>query len=363
MVSLKAKIILAFAGIYLVWGSTYLAIKFAIDTMPPFMMASTRFLTAGLLLFAVMMLMGRRRPEWKHWISATVLGTLLLAASNGGVVVATKHISTGMISLLIAMVPVYIAILEWLEDRTQKIQPKKIFGLLLGTLGICTLIGPESLLANSTLDWFGVAAVMLGSVSWSVGTIYSRRAHKPESLMVGIAMQMICGGLVLGLTSLIMGEHTQIATLNVSLKSVLAVCYLIVFGSIIGYSSFLWLLNHVSPSKVSTYAYVNPIVAIFLGWAFAGENITPQTMLAGSIILLSVWLITSGNGAAGVKKVTGESDAAEIEAADIDAESNAAQDTGSEGGSPTLVSESYALQKPVREAKTLVGIAEKRKVS
>lgn len=357
MASLKAKIILAFAGIYLVWGSTYLAIKFAIDTMPPFMMASTRFLTAGLLLFAVMMLMGRKRPEWKHWMSATVLGTLLLAASNGGVVLATKHISTGMISLLIAMVPVYIAILEWLEDRTQKIQPKKIFGLLLGTLGICTLIGPESLLANSTLDWFGVAAVMLGSVSWSVGTIYSRRAHKPASLMVGIAMQMICGGLVLALTSLIMGEHTQINTLNVSLKSALAVCYLIVFGSIIGYSSFLWLLNHVSPSKVSTYAYVNPIVAIFLGWAFAGENITPQTMLAGSIILLSVWLITSGNGGAVAAKTLSSAKSG----SELDSEPVLDEDAGSEYGSSSLGAENYAFSKGVRES-ALVGITEKRKV-
>lgn len=293
----KMKVILAFLGIYLIWGSTYLAIKFAIDTMPPFMMASFRFLTAGLGFFAVLMLLGHERPAKKHWLSALITGTLLLAASNGSVVMATKTISTGYISLLIAMVPVYVALLEWLEDRKQKVETKKICGLVLGTLGIITLIGPQNLFSAGGLagiNWFGIACVMFGSMSWSIGTIYSRRVEKPSSLMVGIAMQMICGGAVLGLVSLVMGEHSQIANLHVSMKSVLAVAYLIVFGSIIGYSSYLWLLNHVSPSKVSTYAYVNPIVAIFLGWAFAGETISMQTIAAGTIILASVWLITAG---------------------------------------------------------------------
>lgn len=290
----KAKIILAFLGIYVIWGSTYLAIKLAIDTLPPFMMASFRFLAAGLGFFAVLMMLGHERPKRRHWVSAAVLGTLLLSASNGSVVLATKTISTGYISLLIAMVPVYVAILEWLENRKQKIEPKKVCGLLLGTAGIVTLIGPHNLFIPGAINWFGIAMVMFGSISWSVGTIYSRKAEKPDSLMVGIAMQMICGGAVLGLVSLIMGEHNQIANLHVSTTSLLAVAYLIVFGSIVGYSSYLWLLNHVSPSKVSTYAYVNPIVAIFLGWAFAGETISAQTLAAGAIILASVWLITAG---------------------------------------------------------------------
>ncbi|MBX9951941.1 MAG: EamA family transporter [Candidatus Obscuribacterales bacterium] len=290
----KLKIVLAFVGIYLIWGSTYLAIKIAIDTMPPFLMASVRFLTAGLGFYAVLMLLGHERPKKRHWLSAFIMGTLLLAASNGSVVLATKSISTGYISLLIAMVPVYVAILEWLQNRKEKIEKLKICGLVLGTLGIITLIGPQNLLVPNGINWFGIAVVMFGSLSWSVGTIYSRKVEKPSSLMVGIAMQMICGGAVLGLVSLIMGEHYQIANLHVSMNSVLAVAYLIVFGSIVGYSSYLWLLNHVSPSKVSTYAYVNPIVAIFLGWAFAGETISAQTVAAGAIILASVWLITAG---------------------------------------------------------------------
>lgn len=293
----KTKVILAFLGIYLIWGSTYLAIKFAIDTMPPFMMASLRFLTAGLGFFGVLMLLGHQRPEKKHWLSALITGTLLLAASNGSVVLATQTIPTGYISLLIAMVPVYVALFEWLEDRKQKVETKKILGLILGTLGIITLIGPQNLLIPGGINWFGIACVMFGSLSWSFGTIYSRRVEKPNSLMVGIAMQMMCGGAVLGLVSLVMGEHTQIASLHVSMQSILAVVYLIVFGSIIGYSSYLWLLNHVSASKVSTYAYVNPIVAIFLGWAFAGETVSAQTVVAGAIILASVWLITAGSKA------------------------------------------------------------------
>lgn len=290
----KLKIIFAFIGIYLIWGSTYLAIKIAIDTMPPFMMASFRFLTAGFGFLAVLLLLGHERPKKQHWFSALILGTLLLAASNGSVVLATKTIPTGYISLLIAMVPVYVAILEWLENRKQKIETKKILGLILGTLGIVTLIGPQNLFVPGGINWFGIACVMFGSLSWSVGTIYSRRVEKPSSLMVGIAMQMICGGAVLGLVSMVMGEHTQIHNLHVSMQSVMAVLYLIVFGSIVGYSSYLWLLNHVAASKVSTYAYVNPIVAIFLGWAFAGETISAQTVAAGTIILASVWLITAG---------------------------------------------------------------------
>ena len=288
----KIKIILAFIGIYVIWGSTYLAIKFAIDTMPPFMMASFRFLVAGLGFLAVLMMLGHERPKKQHWLSAFVLGTLLLAASNGSVVMATKTISTGFISLLIAMVPVYVAILEWLENRKQKFERKKIAGLLLGTMGIVTLIGPQNLLVPGQINWAGIALVMFGSLSWSLGTIYSRKADKPSSLMVGIAMQMICGGAVLGLVSLLMGEHTQVAHMQFSMRSILSVLYLIIFGSIVGYSSYLWLLNHVSASKVSTYAYVNPIVAIFLGWAFAGETIGMQTILSGTIILASVWLIT-----------------------------------------------------------------------
>lgn len=290
--STRTQMILAFLAIYIIWGSTYMAIKVAIDTVPPFMMTAARFLVAGLGMYAVLRMTGTSRPTLRNWVECSLIGTLLLAFGTGGVVIAEKYVPTGMVSLLVAMVPVYVAVLEHISKGMPN--KKTLLGLLLGTVGIVVLIGPNSLMGHSSINWMGVGAVLLGSFSWAAGSVYSRKAQLPSSMMLSTAMQMICGGLVLALISVATGEHTAVEVSKISLNSVLAFVYLIVFGSLVGFSAYVWLLKNVSPSKVSTYAYVNPIIAVFLGWAMAGEQVTMQTFFAAAAILPAVWLITAG---------------------------------------------------------------------
>jgi drug/metabolite transporter (DMT)-like permease len=293
----KGKIVLAFLILYVVWGSTYMAIKYAIDTLPPFMMGSIRFLVAGFGLYAILRFSGQAKPALRHWLSAAVVGVLLLAVGNGGVVLASRYVPTGVVSLMVAMTPVYIAILEHMGKGLPG--GKTIAGLILGTLGIGLLISPAGLSSQAVsgiaFNWFGILAVMVGSFAWSLGSIYSRRAHLPQSTMLAISMQMICGGIALSLCSFGLGEHVNFNLAQVSVRSLWAVAYLIVFGSLVGYTAYLWLLKHVSPSKVSTYAYVNPVIAVFLGWLMAGEVVSPKILLAGAVITCAVWLITQGN--------------------------------------------------------------------
>jgi drug/metabolite transporter (DMT)-like permease len=307
------NIAIAFATVYILWGSTYLAIKLAIDTIPPLTMIATRFLIAGGGLYAALILAGAKHPKPQHWLYATILGFLLLSCGNCGVVLAERTVSTGMVSLLVAMVPVYIALLEHFGKSLPS--ARKLLGLVLGTIGVIVLIGPANLLGHGTIDIIGVATVMAGSFCWSLGSIISRTAPKPQSMLLATAMQMICGGAVIALVAFFTGEAAHFNAQAVSLTSLLAFFYLIIFGSIFGFTAYLWLLENVSPSKVSTYAYVNPIVAVFLGCAFIGESITPQTMLAAAIILSAVWLITSGKSPVSLKaKVTVKLPAPECDA-------------------------------------------------
>lgn len=326
--SLKScrNIIVAFAILYIVWGSTYLAIKVAIETLPPLMMASTRFIVAGILTYCFLPKGERTRPTLEQWRSAAIIGCLLLAAGNGGVVLSEKWIPSGIVSLIVAMTPMVIAILEFFAQRTKareeqavgehqkrlsgestepnhmkakqtatssvQTESRKIFGLLLGTAGIAMLVSPDSF-SSGHMEFLPMGLLLLASLSWSVGSLYSRSAAKPASTMLFVAMQMVCGGLALGALSLLTGEHLTFNIRAVSSASLLALAYLIVFGSILGYGAYIWLLQHVSPTRVSTYAYVNPVIAVLLGWAAAGEPITLRTLAATPLILCAVWLINS----------------------------------------------------------------------
>jgi drug/metabolite transporter (DMT)-like permease len=210
---------------------------------------------------------------------------------NGGVVLAEQHTATGLVSLLVAMIPVYVALLEHIGKGIPNL--KTILGLLLGTGGIIALVGPDSLFGHSSNSLFGIAACCLGSFGWSLGSIYSRKANLPKSPFLATAMQMLCGGVLMSLVSYILGEFTNANVLAFSTSSIGGLFYLILFGSIIGFSSFTWLLSHIPAGKIATYAYVNPIVAVFLGWLMLGEKVTIQTGYAGILILAAVWLITS----------------------------------------------------------------------
>ncbi len=286
----------ALGAVYLIWGSTYLAIRFAIETIPPFLMAASRYLTAGALLYGWSRLRGAPRPSLVHWRSAGVVGALLLLVGNGGVVWSEQRLSSGLAALLVSTEPLWIVLFVWLRDRGQRPGGRVIAGLLLGFTGLVLLVRPSS---SGGLDPLGVAAVLVASLSWAWGSLYSQRAKLPSSPVLSTAMQMLCGGALLLLAATLTGEPAHFALSQVSTRSLLALAYLVVFGAIIAFTAYVWLLRTASPVLISTYAYVNPVVAVFLGWAMAGEPITRGTLIAAAVILTGVALISSAQGKKG----------------------------------------------------------------
>lgn len=281
---------IALGAVYLIWGSTYLAIRFAIETIPPFLMASLRYLTAGAMLYAWARLRGEPRPALIHWRSAVILGGLLLLLGNGGVVWAEQRVSSGLVALLVSTEPLWIVLLVWRRDHGRP-AGRVLGGLLLGLIGLVLLVRPGS--ATGGIDPLGVVAVLVASVSWAWGSLYGQRAKLPSSPLLGTAMQMLGGGGLLLLASALTGEPARFHLAAVSMKSVLALGYLVVFGALIAFTAYVWLLRVAPPVLVSTYAYVNPLVAVFLGWALAGEPITRGTLIAAAVILAGVALISS----------------------------------------------------------------------
>jgi drug/metabolite transporter (DMT)-like permease len=283
----------AFAAIYLIWGSTYLAIRIAIETFPPFLMAGIRFLIAGAILYPWSKLHGAPQPSRAHWLAATVVGGLLLLGGNGGVVWAEQHVPSGLTALLIGTVPLWMVLLDWLRRNGVKPSNSVIVGLMLGFVGITLLIGPGKIAGGRQVDLVGAAVLILASLSWATGSLYSRRAQLPASPLLATAMEMLAGGALLFVAGLLAGEWTRFNLSALSLRSWLALGYLIVFGALVGFTAYIWLLRVSTPAHVSTYAYVNPVVAIFLGWAFAGEPLTARTLLAAAVIVAAVVIITT----------------------------------------------------------------------
>lgn len=283
----RSLLIAAFAAIYLLWGSAYLAIRFAIETMPPLLMAGLRFLIAGGFLYAFTRLRGAPRPTATNWRAAAVVGGLLLGA-NGAVTWAEQWVPSGLAALLIATVPLWMVLLSWLRggDRPSL---AIAFGLLLGLAGIGLLVGPSNLLGGTRIDPFGALALLLGALSWAAGSLYSRHAPLPKTALLGTGMEMLFGGAALFSAGLFRGEKLQLSA--ISRCSGLAFGFLVVFGSIVAFSAYFWLLRVTSPARASTYAYVNPVVAVFLGWAFAGEPVTGLTLFASALIVTAVAVI------------------------------------------------------------------------
>lgn len=289
----RTKIVLAFLALYLIWGSTYLAIRFAIETLPPFLMAATRFLAAGGVVYGWTRWRGAPAPSLRHWRSAAVIGALLLFVGNGGVTWAEQTVPSGVTALLIGTVPLWIALLDWLWHSGTKPDGKMVAGIAVGFVGVVLLIGPGELLGGESISLPGVGALMAATIAWSAGSLYSRTAPLPASPLMSTALQMLCGGALLLLLGLSMGEAAAVHPERISLRSVLSVFYLMIFGSIIGFSAYVWLLRVVSPSRVATYAYVNPVIAVLLGWAFAGEELTGRMVAAAAVIIAGVVLIIS----------------------------------------------------------------------
>lgn len=290
-------LIAAFASVYIFWGSTYLAIKYAIETLPPFLMAGIRFTTAGAILFAIARFSkDYETPKAAHWKTSFIVGTLLLLIGNGGVVFAEKYISSSLAALLVATEPFWIVLLSWLWLKKARPNLKTISGLALGFFGVWLLISGQpahGANADSSMQFFSAIAIIVAAMAWATGSIYGLRAPVPKSAILTAGMQMLAGGLVLFAVSLVSGEMAQFQFAQVSSNSWFGLAYLIVFGSLIGYTAYSWLLKNAQPSLVATYAYVNPVVAVFLGWLIAGESFTTQMLVGAGIIVGSVALITS----------------------------------------------------------------------
>jgi drug/metabolite transporter (DMT)-like permease len=289
----KIQTVSAFAALYLIWGSTYLGILFAIQSIPPFLMAGARFLLAGLIMFAIARTQGPLRSTWAEWRTALIVGACLLLGGNGGVTLSEKFIESGLASLIVATVPIYITLLGWLFGMIPRPAPIVWVGLAGGFLGVAILLGPALRFSSGagTHPAIGMSILLLSSFIWSAGSLYSRGAKHAASPFLGAAQQMFCGGLLLMLVGSFVGEAGNFYPGNITALSLGAFAYLVFIGAIVGYTAYFWLLRHCDPARVATYAYVNPIVAVLLGALFAHETVTLRTLLAAALIIGSVALI------------------------------------------------------------------------
>jgi drug/metabolite transporter (DMT)-like permease len=291
----SAQLIAGFAAVYVIWGSTYLAIKYAVESFPPFVMAGTRHLTAGLLLYTWLRLRGTPAPERRHWRSAAIIGGLLLLGGNGLVSWAEQRVPSGLASLIIASVPLWMALVQGIQRRRRP-SLMVLAGLCIGLAALVTLVLPGRFGGGEHVDPIGAAALLLAALSWVLGSLASRRAVLPPSMLLGISMEMIAGGTLLWIVGLSVGEGAGLHASAFTLRPVLSLLYLIFFGSLIGFSAYIWLLKVTTPARVTTYAYVNPLVAVLLGWAVAGEPLTLRVGLATAGIVGAVALIIRYGG-------------------------------------------------------------------
>jgi drug/metabolite transporter (DMT)-like permease len=289
-------LVAAFAAVYIVWGSTYLAIKYAIATMPPLLMAGSRFLLAG----GILTLAGRasadyERPTPAQLKTSFVVGGLLLVGGNGTVVLAERYIASSLAALLVATEPFWIVVLGWLWLRGTRPNWQVVLGLLLGFVGVYLLVGEQLFAgagAGQTQLW-GVGMVLAAAFSWAAGSIYGLRSPGPKSAVLASGLQMLAGGAMLVLLGALSGEWHELHFEQITTASWLGFGYLVVFGSLVAFTAYSWLLKHAPPARVATYAYVNPVVAVLLGWALAGESLTQQMLVGAAVIVGSVVLITT----------------------------------------------------------------------
>ena len=285
-------VLTAFGLVYVLWGSTYLGIRIAIETIPPFLMAGVRFLIAGAILYAFARGRGAPRPERAHWRSAFIVGALLLVLSNGGVTWAEQTVPSGITSILVCIAPLWMVTLDWLFFGGQRPTLTMTFGLLLGLAGVIVLIGPDQIAHGGGVDPAGAAVLLTAPVFWCFGSLWSRQAPLPKAPILAIGMEMIGGGVILLVAAALTGELAHVDIQAISARSYAALAYLVVFGALIGFTAYLWLLRVTSAANVSTHSFVNPVIAVFLGWAIAGEQVTARTLAASGIIVAAVALIT-----------------------------------------------------------------------
>src|SRR6266571_3764410 len=289
----KIWIILAFAALYLIWGSTYLGIRFAIETIPPFLMAGARFLIAGLIMYAIAWSQGIGQSTWQNWRTSLIIGACLLLGGNGGVTISEKYIDSGLAALIVATVPIYIAVLGWASGMAPRLTPIVWLGLAGGFIGVGILLGPALRFSSNggRHPAIGMSILLVSSFIWSAGSLYSRTAKHAASPFLTAAQQMLCGGALLLLAGIVTRELPRFHPGSISMLSLASFVYLVIIGAVVGYTAYIWLLRHCEPAKVATYAYVNPIVAVLLGAAFAGETLSMRVLIAAGLIIGSVALV------------------------------------------------------------------------
>lgn len=284
----------ALAAVYVVWGSTYLAIRYVVAGLPPFLSAAARFLVAGAVLFAWRRLRGDPAPTLREWRSAALIGAFLLVGGNGGLVWAEQRVPSGVASLLVAMSPLWMALIDLVFPGSRRPRPWVLLGVLVGFAGIVVLIGPEQLLGGTgEVDMLAAGVVAAASLAWSAGSLYSRKAVLPASPLLGTGMEMLAGSAGLLLLGTAAGEWGRLDVAAAPTSSWVGLAYLIVFGSWVGFSAYTWLLRAAPTSLVSTYAYVNPLVAVSLGYLLGGEDLSPRILLSTGLVVGAVALITA----------------------------------------------------------------------
>lgn len=288
------RVALAFAAIYVIWGTTYLAIRYSVETLPPFLMSSARFFIAGGLLFAWARFRGVPIPRPTYWKPAVAASAFLMVGGQGVVAWAELRIPSGLTAVLISIMPIWMLGLNWARPGGQRPDRKMITGLVVGFVGVVILIGPWQT-GGGDVNIVGAAAVLFAALSWATGSLYTRSVRMPVPHLMVTAMQMLSGAVLLLLLGSATGEWGHVSSAGISAVSVAALLYLAVVGSLVALSAYMWLLRVCPPSRVSTYAYVNPVVAVFLGWLVAGESFTPRMLLAAAIILGAVVLVTVGS--------------------------------------------------------------------
>lgn len=287
------KTLLAFAIIYFVWGSTYLAIRLGVREVPPFLLAAMRFLVAGIVLYGWMIARGERSPSGRQWMSAFFLALLIFVLDYGLLFWAEQRVPSGIAAVMMATIPVFMALSEIILLRTQKLTVRLALALLIGMGGVAVLMSRSMNLGGAPIDRAGAVALIIASISWSVASALTRKLPLPPSKVMSSGAQMLAGGVLLAFTAPALGEFRNFRPWAVSLGAWLSLLYLIVAGSIIGFTAYVWLIHHESPTKVGTYAYVNPVVAVLVGYFLGGETLGLRTILGTLLVLISVVAITT----------------------------------------------------------------------
>lgn len=294
----KWKTLLAFTIIYFVWGSTYLAIRIGVHEIPPLLMAGIRFLIAGVLLLGWALARGQKLPSGLQWLQIFLLGFLIFVMDYGFLFWAEQRVPSGMAAVMLATIPTFMALSEIILLGTRKFTGPLAFALLTGLGGVAVLVNPAPSFGSEPINWLGAGALLIAALSWSIGSTLTRKLDLPPSRTMSAGTQMLAGGILLSFAAMAFGEFRGFDPAAVSRQAWFALLYLIIAGSLLGFTAYLWLIHHESPTKVGTYAYVNPVVAVLLGYFLGGEALSGRTVLGTLFVLSSVVLITTSRSAA-----------------------------------------------------------------